>query len=137
MELRLGQAVFAPFGSRILQGVALAERDEPPEREARPLEAVADPQPSRRAAPRPRPVAGRALPRAPVGMRGRLPAAGLRPASMTVVSPVDVPLLLPADAADRRLLAHLAQHGRSSLDALREALGRIPAGQLERLQERP
>ena len=136
MELRLGQAVFAPFGSRILQGVALAERREPPEREARPLEAVADPAPlldgPRRAlAPW---LAERYL--APLWecVAACLPP-GYGQRAMTVVSPVDVPLLLPADAADRRLLAHLAEHGRSSLDALREALGRIPAGQLERLQK--
>ncbi len=136
MEARLGQAVFAPFGSRILQGVVLAERDAPPEHEARPLDAIADPEPvldgPRRALAQW--LAERYL--APLWdcVAACLPAGyGQRP--VTVVSPVDVPLLLPADAADRRLLGWLAEHGRVTLDALREALGRIPAGQLERLQQ--
>ncbi len=135
MEVRLGQAVFVPFGSRLLQGIVLGETDRPPEQEARPVEAVADPQP---VLDRPhRALAGWLSERylAPLWecVATCLPA-GYGQRSVTVVSPVDVPLLLPSEPADQRLLQYLAEHGQTALDTLREALGQVPNDLLRRLQ---
>ena len=134
-EVRLGQAVFAPFGSRVLQGIVLGETDTPPEQQARPIEAVADPQPV---------LDGphRALARwlseqylAPLWecVTTCLPS-GYGQRSVTNVSPVDVPLLLPVDPTDQRVLQYLAENGQTALDTLREALGQVPMDLLKRLQ---
>ncbi len=136
MEVRLGQAVFVPFGNRVLQGVALAETDAPPVQEARPIEAVADPRPVLDGPHRAlaRRLSERYL--APLWdcVATCLPA-GYGQRSVTIVSPVDVPLLLPVDPADQRLLQYLAEHGQTALDTLREALGQVPMDRLRRLQE--
>ena len=135
MEVRLGQAVFAPFGSRLLQGIVLGETVTPPEQEARAVEAIADPQPV---------LDGphRALARwlsehylAPLWecVTTCLPS-GYGQRSVTVVSPVDLPLLLPSDPTDQRVLQYLAEHGQTALDTLREALGQVPNDLLQRLQ---
>ena len=60
--------------------------------------------------------------------------AGYGQRSVTIVSPVDVPLLLPADPAEQRVLQYLAEHGQTSLETLREALGRVPMDLLQRLR---
>ena len=134
--MRLGQAVFAPFGSRLLQGIVVGETDTPPEQEARPVEAVADPEPVLDAP-------HRALARwlsdhylAPLWecVTTCLPS-GYGQRSVTVVSPVDVPLLLPSDPADQRVLRYLAENGQTALDTLREALGQVPMDLLRRLQD--
>ena len=135
LEVRLGQAVFVPFGSRVLQGVALGETDTPPEQEARPLESVADPQPVLDGAHRElaRWLSERYL--APLWecVATCLPS-GYGQRSVTVVSPVDLPLLLPSDPADQRVLRYLGEHGQTALDTLREALGQVPNELLKRLQ---
>ncbi len=135
LALRLGQAVFVPYGARVLQGVVLGETDTPPRQEARPVEAVADQQPV---------LDGphRALARwlseqylAPLWecVATCLPA-GYGQRSVTVVSPVDVPLLFPSEPGDQRLLQYLAEHGQTSLETLRESLGSVPQKLLDRLQ---
>src|SRR5690606_37308523 len=58
---------------------------------------------------------------------------GQRP--VTMVSPVDVPALLPGDRTDQRILAYLAEHGRTALETLREAVGTVTTARLARLQE--
>ena len=135
MEVRLGQALFVPFGSRLLQGIALGETDTPPEQEARPIEAIADPQPVLDGPHRAlaRWLSERYL--APLWecVATCLPA-GYGQRSVTVVSPVDVPLLLPGDPAEQRLLQYLAENGQTALDALREALGTVPMDLLRGLQ---
>ncbi len=136
LEVRLGQAVFVPFGSRVLQGIVVGETDTPPEQEARPLEAVADPQPVLDGAHRElaRWLSGRYL--APLWecVATCLPS-GYGQRSVTVVSPVDLPLLLPSEPADQRVLRYLSEHGQTALDTLREALGQVPNDLLKRLQE--
>ena len=136
MEVRLGQAVFVPFGSRLLQGIVLGETDTPPEQEARPVEAIADPQP---VLDGPHRDLARWL-----GVQYLAPLwdcvttclpSGYGQRSVTAVSPVDVPLLLPSDPGDQRVLQYLAENGQTALDALREALGLVPMDQLQRLQE--
>jgi len=51
-----------------------------------------------------------------------------------MVAPVEIPPLLPGDPADQRILTFLAEHGRTSLDALREAVGIVASTRLARLQ---
>ncbi len=135
IDVRLGQAVFAPFGSRVLQGVVLGETETPPEQQARAIEAIADPLPVLDGPHRALAawLSERYL--APLWecVATCLPS-GYGQRSVTAVSPVDVPLLLPADPTDQRLLRYLAEHGRVTLDTLREAIGPVPASQLERLQ---
>ena len=137
MEVRLGQAVFVPFGSRLLQGVVLGQTDTPPEQEARPVGALADPQPVLDGPHRAlaRWLSERYL--APLWecVATCLPA-GYGQRSVTVVSPVDVPLLLPSEPVEQRLLQYLAEHGQTALDTLREALGQVPNDLLQRLQAR-
>ena len=135
--MRLGQAVFVPFGSRLLQGIVLGQADTPPEQEARPLGALADPQPVLDGPHRAlaRWLSERYL--APLWecVATCLPA-GYGQRSVTVVSPVDVPLLLPSEPVEQRLLQYLAEHGQTALDTLREALGQVPNDLLQRLQGR-
>jgi len=135
MEVRLGQAVFVPFGSRLLQGIVLGETDTPPEQEARPVEAVADPEPVLDGPHRElaRWLSDHYL--APLWecVTTCLPS-GYGQRSVTVVSPVDVPLLLPSDPADQRVLRYLAENGQTALDTLRVALGQVPMDLLQRLQ---
>ena len=135
LEVRLGQAVFVPFGSRLLQGIVLGETDAPPAQEARPIEAVADPQPVLDGPHRTlaRWLSDRYL--APLWecVTTCLPS-GYGQRSMTVVSPVDLPLLLPSEPRDQRVLQYLAENGQTSLDTLREALGQVPRDLLQRLQ---
>ena len=137
MEVRLGQAVFVPFGSRLLQGIVLGQTDTPPEQEARPVGALADPQPVLDGPHRAlaRWLSERYL--APLWecVATCLPA-GYGQRSVTVVSPVDVPLLLPSEPVEQRLLQYLAEHGQTALDTLREALGQVPNDLLQRLQAR-
>ena len=135
LEVWLGQAVFVPFGSRVLQGIVLGETDAPPAQEARPIEAVADPQPVLDGPHRTlaRWLSDRYL--APLWecVTTCLPS-GYGQRSMTVVSPVDLPLLLPSEPRDQRVLQYLAENGQTSLDTLREALGQAPRDLLQRLQ---
>ncbi len=137
MEVRLGQAVFVPFGSRLLQGIVLGQTDTPPEQEARPVGALADPQPVLDGPHRAlaRWLSERYL--APLWecVATCLPA-GYGQRSVTVVSPVDVPLLFPSEPVEQRLLQYLAEHGQTALDTLREALGQVPNDLLQRLQAR-
>ena len=136
MALRLGQAVFVPYGARVLQGVVLAEATIAPPQPARPIDAVADPDPVLDAAHRDlaRWLSERYL--APLWdcVAVCLPS-GYGQKSVTVVSPVDVPPLLPVDTTDRKVLAHLGEHGQVTLEALRESVGRVTLARLERLQD--
>jgi primosomal protein N' (replication factor Y) len=52
----------------------------------------------------------------------------------TMVSPVDTPPLLPVYPKDQQILLYLAEHGRSSIDAMRDALGTVTLARLQRLQ---
>jgi len=135
LDVRVGQAVFVPFGSRILQGIVLALETTPEVEDVRPIAAVADPEP--------------VLDETHIGVARWLSETYLAPLwdciavslppgygqkSVTMVSPVDVPLLLPIDPVDQRILQHIAAHGRVTLDALREAVGTVTMARLQRLQ---
>lgn len=130
-----GQAVFVPFGPRILQGVVLSMADFTPLQAVRPISAVADLEPILDAA-------HIALARwlsdeyfAPLWdcVACCLPSGyGQKP--VTMVSPVDVPALLPVYPKDQRILKYIAGHGRVSLEELREHVGTVSLTLLERLQ---
>ncbi|MDZ7728557.1 MAG: primosomal protein N' [Dehalococcoidia bacterium] len=136
MCVAVGQAVFVPFGSRVLQGIVLGATRETPEAELRELQSVADEEP--------------VLDEVHIGIARWMserylaplwdciatclpPGYGQRP--VTMVSPVEIPALLPVQRRDQKILGYLAEHGRLTLESLREAVGNVPMARLERLQE--
>ncbi|MGE5596642.1 MAG: primosomal protein N' [Hyphomicrobiales bacterium] len=130
-----GQAVFVPYGSRILQGIVLDLRETTELEEVRPISAIADPEPVLDAA-------HIALARwlcetylAPLWdcVATCLPA-GYGQKAVTMVSPVEVPPLLPVYPKDRKILQYIAEHGRVSVEQLREAIGPVSMQTLQRLQ---
>jgi len=135
MELCAGQAVFVPFGARIVQGVVLRVSGQTAVEAVRPVAAVADPEAVLDAA-------HIALAEwmceeylAPLWecVACCLPAGyGQKP--VTMVSPVEVPPLLPIYPKDRAVLQYIAAHGRSPVEAIREAVGPVSMQTLLRLQ---
>ena len=121
-----GQAVFVPFGQRILQGIVLEISDQTTLEAVRPIAAVADPEPI--------------LDRAHIELARWMSAEYLAPLwdcvacclpsgygqkAVTMVSPVEIPPLLPIYPRDRRILQFIAEHGRVTVDALKESLGGV------------
>ena len=135
VHVSLGQAVFVPFGPRILQGIVIATTDRSELENVRPLNAVADPHPVI--------DAGHiALARwlsdtylAPIWdcVSVCLPS-GYGQRALTMVSPVDIPPLFPVYPKDRRILQHVAAHGQVSIDNLRDHVGAVSMDLLDRLQ---
>jgi len=136
LVLEAGQAVFVPFGPRLLQGIVIGFEAEPAIEGVRPIEAIADPVP--------------VLDEIHIALGQWLSDRYLAPAwdclamslppgygqkAVTMISPVDVPPLLPFDERDRRILQHLAAHGRVTLDGLRDAVGTVTLARLTRLQK--
>lgn len=136
MTVEPGQPVFAPFGAKVLQGIVTGETATPPEADARDIIAVADD------------VA--LLDPAHIELAFWMSETylaslwdciavclprGYGQKPVTMVAPVDVPPLYPAQPADQRILQHLAEHGRSTLESLREALGTVTTERLRKLQE--
>jgi primosomal protein N' (replication factor Y) len=130
-----GQAVFVPFGQRILQGIVLEISDQTTLEAVRPIAAVADPEPI--------------LDRAHIELARWMSAEYLAPLwdcvacclpsghgqkAVTMVSPVEIPPLLPIYPRDRRILQFIAEHGRVTVDALKESLGDVSLTTLQRLQ---
>lgn len=136
MKVAAGQAVFVPYGSRVLQGIILELTDSTDVPGVRPINAVADPEPVLDAThiAMARWMSERYL--APIWecVAVSLPS-GYGQKSVTMISPVEVPPLLPIDAADRRILQYVAKHGQVKLEDLRDALKRVPMSRLERLQK--
>jgi len=134
-SLEPGHAVFVPFGPRILQGIVVATTDSTTLQAVRPVAAIADPDPVLDAA-------HIALARwlaeeyfAPLWdcIACCLPSGyGQKP--VTMVSPVDVPALLPIYPKDQRILQYIAGHGRVSLEEMREHVGPVSLTLLERMQ---
>ncbi len=135
MVMGSGQAVFVPFGPRVLQGITMGFRESTNLDVVRPVDAVADP----------RPVLDDmhiALVRwmaetylAPLWECVSTclpPGYGQKP--VTMVSPVDLPLLLPIYPKDQKILRFLAEHGRVTLEAMRESAAGVTLPRLQRLQ---
>src|SRR3970040_1072621 len=136
MEVAGGARVFVPVGPRLLQGIVLGMSDRSELESVRPISAVADPEP--------------VLDEAHIALGSWLRATYLAPLwdcvatfrpsgygqkSVTMVSPVDVPPLLPVNPRDQKILQYIGAHGRVTLDALREALGSVTLDRLKRLQD--
>ena len=135
LEVSAGQAVFVPFGPRILQGIVLALGETTPLQAVRPLISVADPNP--------------VLDAAHIALALWLSSEYLAPLwdcvacclpsgygqkAVTMVSPVDIPPLLPVYPKDQKILQYIAENGRVSLESLREAVGTVSLTLLDRLQ---
>lgn len=135
MEVRPGQAVFVPFGPRVLQGIVLSLAGEADVDQVRPIDAIADPVPvlDDTHASLARWLSDTYL--APLWecVAVCLPS-GYGQKSTTMVSPVDTPPLLPVYPKDQQILLYLAEHGRTSIDALRDAVGGVTLPRLQRLQ---
>lgn len=135
MQIEPGMAVFVPFGPRIVQGIVLRLSEQSDVEAVRPISAVLDPEPLLDAARTELAlwVAEEYL--APLWecVACLLPAGfGQKP--VTMISPVEVPPLLPVQPKEQAVLAYLAEHGRITLDELREAVGPVPLATLRRLQ---
>ncbi len=135
IDVCAGQAVFVPFGPRILQGIVFDITGESAVDHVRPIEAVADELPvlDHTHMALARWVSATYL--APLWdcVAACLPS-GYGQKAVTMVSPVDVPPLLPIYPKDRDILRYLAEHGRVTTDALREAVGNMSLQRLRRLQ---
>lgn len=135
MDPRPGQAVFVPFGPRVLQGIVLERTGRATIEEVRPIDAIADPEPILDAdhIALSRWMADYYL--APLWdcVATCLPS-GYAQRAVTMVSPVEIPPLLPVYPRDQAVLRFLAAHGRVTLDALREGVRGVTLQRLQRLQ---
>lgn len=136
MRVEPGMAVFAPFGPRIVQGIVLAVTDWSEVEAVRPVSAVMDPEPLLDPA---RTELARWMAEEYLAPLWECVAcflpAGFGQKPVTMVSPVEVPPLLPVDPKDRAILQFLAEHGQVTLDELREGVGQVQMATLQRLQE--
>jgi primosomal protein N' (replication factor Y) len=135
MDVRPGMAVFVPFGARVVQGIVLRLTDRSEVEAVRPVSAVMDPEPLLDPArlELAQWMAEEYL--APLWecVACLLPSGfGQKP--VTMVSPVEVPPLLPVYPKDRAILQYIAEHGRVTLDELRDAVGQVSLTTLQRLQ---
>ncbi|MGI8926800.1 MAG: replication restart helicase PriA [Tepidiformaceae bacterium] len=135
MSLEAGQAVFVPFGPRVLQGIVLALSDQTGLQSVRPIDAVADASP---VLDEPHIALARWLSAtylAPLWdcVSACLPSGyGQKP--VTMVSPVEVPPLLPVYPGDQKVLQAIVARGQMTIEALREATGPLAMARLQRLQ---
>ncbi len=136
MQVSPGQPVFVPFGAKILQGIVTGEVVTPPEAGVREIQAIADDTPL---LDRPHIELARWMSETYLASLWDCIAVclprGYGQKPVTMVAPVDVPPLYPVQPAEQRILQHLGEHGRSTLESLREALGAVPSDRLRRLQE--
>ncbi|MCZ2108591.1 MAG: primosomal protein N' [Dehalococcoidia bacterium] len=136
VSLVAGQAVFVPFGPRILQGIVLGLTCEEPSIDGiRDIEAVADPDPvlDRTHIELARWLSDTYVAPLWESVAVSLPG-GYGQRAVTMVSPVDIPPLLPVYPRDQRVLQYIAANGRVSFDQLKEAVPGITLPRLRRLQ---
>ena len=135
MALVEGQAVFVPYGPRILQGIVLGFSETAEVDEVREIQAVADPSPVLDAV---RIKLARWLSETYLAPLWECVAVclphGYGQKPVVMVSPVEIPPLLPVYPQDQRILQHLAVHGRVTFETLKEAVRGITLKRLERLQ---
>lgn len=135
MDPRPGQAVFVPFGPRVLQGIVLERRTATELSEVRSIAAIADPRPLLDSV---HVALARWLSETYLAPLWESVAACLPPGygqkSVTMVSPVEVPPLLPIYPKDQKILRHVGAHGQVTLEALRQAVGTVSQSTLQRLQ---
>ncbi len=135
MAVAIGQAVFVPFGPRVLQGIVLSLSDRSDLESVRELNAVADPEPAIDAA---HIQLARWMSETYLAPLWECVSTCLPPGygqrAVTMVSPVDIPPLYPVYPKDRRILKYIGEHGQTSVDTLREHVGAVSMPVLERLQ---
>jgi primosomal protein N' (replication factor Y) (superfamily II helicase) len=130
-----GQAVFVPYGVRVLQGIVLERKAATELEEPREIQAIADPEP---VLDEVHIALARWLSRhylAPLWdcLAACLPS-GYGQKAVTVVSPVEIPPLLPIYPQDQRILRYIAEHGRVTTEALKQAVHGVSLTRLQRLQ---
>ncbi len=137
MKLQLGQAVYVPFGHRILQGIVLSESSTSKLKQIREISAIADPNPVLDTTHRYITQWMNRHYMAPIWecVATCLPA-GYGQKSMTTISPIKIPALLPSEPKDAAILDYLAKHGKVSLEHLRKTIGSVPIKKLEELQKK-
>ncbi|MFN0146472.1 MAG: primosomal protein N' [Dehalococcoidia bacterium] len=136
MDPAVGQAVFVPYGPRVLQGLVLSRAATTELSEVRPIQAIADPE--------------AVLDAVHIDLARWLSSYYLAPLwdclavclpsgygqkAVTMVSPVDIPALLPIYPQDQRILQFVAAHGRVTIDALKESVRGVTLTRLQRLQK--
>ncbi|MCC7363935.1 MAG: primosomal protein N' [Dehalococcoidia bacterium] len=132
-----GQAVFVPYGPRVLQGIVMGvsgETELPPD-QVRPIQALAEPAPVLDAVHTQLAAWISETYLAPLWdcVATCLPSGyGQKP--VTMVSPVEIPPLLPVYPKDQKILQYVAAHGQVAIDELREAVGSVSMSTLQRLQ---
>ena len=137
MQLQLGQAVYVPFGHRILQGIVVSENSTTNLKQIREISAIADPVPVLDTTHRYIAQWMNKHYKAPIWecIATCLPA-GYGQKSMITISPIKIPALLPSDPKDAAILDYLTKHGKVSLEHLRKKLGTVPIKKLEELQKK-
>ena len=135
MRVTTGQAVFVPYGPRLLQGVVVGFPDQSEVSEVREIDAIADSHP--------------VLDSVHIDLAYWLSNEYLAPLwdclsvclphgygqkSVTMVSAVDVPPLLPVNPGDHKVLAALGGREQLTLEALREKVGSVTLERLRKLQ---
>ena len=136
MDPAPGQAVFVPFGPRVLQGIVLARPTATELSEVRPIAAVADPAPVLDAThiTLSHWVADTYLSPIWDAVAVSLPPGyGQRP--VTVISPVEIPPLLPIYPQDQKILRYVGAHGQVTIETLKAAIGPVSLTRLQRLQQ--
>ena len=135
-SIHLGQAVFVPFGNRILQGIILSESDNTKPQKIREISAIADPLPILSSSHRHIALWMNNHYKAPIWncVSTCLPA-GYGQKSLTIISPIKIPVLLPSDPKNAKILSYLSKQGQVPLDHLQKAIGPIPLKKLEALQK--
>ncbi len=135
MAVTPGQAVFVPYGPRVLQGIVLALQRTTELEQVRPVAAVADPD---AVLDESHIELARWLSEEYLASLWDCIGVSLPPGygqkAVTMVSPVDVPPLLPIYPKDRKILAFIGAHGQVTLDALRASVGSVSMSTLGRLQ---
>lgn len=136
MATRAGQAVFVPFGARILQGVVTGYPESADVEELREITAIADDDHVLDATHLDLALWMVEEYLAPLWdcLAVSMPH-GYGQRSVTMISAVDVPLLFPPDRKDAEILQELAGKGRITLDALRDAVGSVTLERLRKLQK--
>ncbi len=136
MTTKIGQAVFVPYGPRLLQGIVVGYPSTAEVAEVREIDAIADGHP--------------VLDEQHIELANWLASEYLAPLwdciaaclphgygqkSVTMVSAVEVPPLLPVNPGDHKVLAALGGHEQLTLEALREKVGSVTMERLRKLQE--
>ncbi|MFN0096548.1 MAG: primosomal protein N' [Dehalococcoidia bacterium] len=130
-----GQAVFVPFGPRVLQGIVLERAESSPIDDVRPIASLADSAPvlDTTHLQLARWVSASYLSPLWDAVAVCLPPGyGQRP--VTIVSPVEIPPLLPIYPQDQKILRYIAEHGRVTIDSLKASIGPVSLSRLQRLQ---